>query len=173
MMNTADVTDRAPFAGQQTQLWCGEVVSLHRSPRAFLPMGTFAELSLVAGYGIEGDRYATASGFYSHKPEEGRQVTFFEVETLEALARDHGVTLRADEHRRNVTTRGVPLNHLVGKRFRLGGAVVEATRLSVPCKHIEEITGQTVFNLLLNRSGLNARILQGAVVRVGDPILPL
>lgn len=135
-------------------------------------MGTFDALNLIAGYGIEGDRYATESGFYSHKPEIGRQVTFFEVETLEALERDHGITLRADEHRRNITTRGVPLNHLVGRRFRIGEAVVEATRLSVPCRHIEEITGQQIFNPLINRSGLNAKILSGAIVRVGDPITP-
>ena len=152
--------------------WSGRIVSLHRTPRAFLPMGTFDTLNLIAGYGIEGDRYATESGFYSHKPEIGRQVTFFEVETLEALERDHGITLRADEHRRNITTRGVPLNHLVGRRFRIGEAVVEATRLSVPCRHIEEITGQQIFNPLINRSGLNAKILSGAIVRVGDPITP-
>ncbi len=153
--------------------WAGEVVSLHRTPRAFLPMGTFAELNLIAGHGVEGDRYAQGTGFYSHKPEAGREVTFFEAETLEALARDHGVTLRADAHRRNITTRGVPLNHLVGRRFRVGAAIVEATRLSTPCKHIEEITGQQLFSLILNRCGLNARIIEGATVRIGDPILPL
>ena len=160
------------LSSMQFSKWCGAVVSLHRAPRAFLPMGSFDELNLISGYGVEGDRYATKQGFYSHKPEEGRQVSFFEVETLEALLRDHGITLHPEEHRRNVMTRGVPLNHLVGRRFRVGDAVVEATRLSVPCRHIEEITGQEIFNPLINRSGLNAKILKGAVVRVGDPILP-
>lgn len=152
--------------------WRGHVVALHLCPRAFLPMRGFGALVLVAGYGIEGDRYATGSGFYSHKPEEGRQVTLFEEETLEALRRDHGVALSPAEHRRNVTTRGVPLNHLVGRRFRLGAALLEATRLSVPCRHIEEVTGKEIFNLLLNRSGLNARILVGGTVRVGDAVEP-
>ncbi|MCJ2071343.1 MOSC domain-containing protein [Methylobacterium sp. J-030] len=153
--------------------WHGRVAHLHLGPRAFLPMQAMAAISLVAGYGIEGDRYAVGSGFYSNKPEEGRQVTFFEEETLEALWRDHGVELSPADHRRNITTRGVPLNHLVGRHFRIGSVVVEATRLSVPCRHIEEITGKEIFNLILNRSGLNARILVGGIVRTGDPVVSL
>lgn len=162
-----------PVKTSANNAWSGCVHSLHLVPRAFLPMGTFDELKLIAGYGVEGDRYATEKGFYSHKPEEGRQVTFFEIETIEALLRDHEITLRPDEHRRNITTHGVPLTHLVGKRFRVGEAIVEATRLSVPCRHIEEITGQDIFNPLINRSGLNAKILKSGIVRVGDQIKPL
>jgi MOSC domain-containing protein YiiM len=152
--------------------WTGVVRFLHKTPRAFLPMRAFPELTLIAGQGIEGDRYMIGqeTGFYSHKPEEGRQVTLFEVETLEALRRDHGIELSAEEHRRNVTVEGVPLNHLVGRRFRLGEAVLEATRLSTPCRHIEEILGKAVFDPLINRSGLNCKIVVGGVVRVGDVV---
>lgn len=153
--------------------WRGLVRGLHLAPRSFLPMRNCDELTLIAGHGVEGDRYAMATGFYSDKPEEGRQLTLFEEETLEALARDHGIELKPEEHRRNVTTRGVPLNHLVGRRFRIGEAVVEATRLSFPCKHIEEMTGKPIFNPLLNRSGLNTKILRGGIVRIGDVIEPM
>ena len=154
--------------------WRGVVRFLHRTPRAFLPMQSFPELKLVAGRGIEGDRYmiGNQAGFYSHKPEEGRQVTLFEMETLEALARDAKITLLPQEHRRNVTVEGVPLNHLVGRRFWLGETLLEATRLSTPCRHIEEILGKAVFDPLINRSGLNCRILQGGTVRVGDLVRP-
>jgi MOSC domain-containing protein YiiM len=154
--------------------WTGVVRYLHIAPRAFLPMKSFPQLSLVAGKGIDGDRYRIGkeTGFYSEKPEEGRQITLFEIETLEALARDSKITLLPEEHRRNVTVQGVPLNHLVGRKFWLGEALLEATRLSVPCRHIEEITGKSIFDPLINRSGLNCRILQGGVVRVGDPVRP-
>lgn len=135
-------------------------------------MKAFDEIMLIAGEGIEGDRYRSGAGFYSDRPEEGRQVTLFEVETLEALERDHRIVLKPADHRRNVTTRGVPLNHLVGQRFRIGGAVLEATRLSTPCRHIEQITGQEVFTPMLHRSGLHARILVGGPVRVGDTVAP-
>ncbi|MET0676737.1 MAG: MOSC domain-containing protein, partial [Bradyrhizobium sp.] len=98
--------------------WTGVVRHLHITPRAFLPMRAMPSITLVAGKGIEGDRYMIGSeaGFYSHKPEEGRQVTLFELETLVALKRDHRIELGPEEHRRNVTVEGVPLTHLVGRR---------------------------------------------------------
>jgi MOSC domain-containing protein YiiM len=154
--------------------WQGVVKFLHLTPRAFLPMQSFAKVSLVAGRGIEGDRYmiGNEAGFYSHKPEEGRQITLFEVETLEALARDVKVSLLPAEHRRNVTVQGVPLNHLVGRQFWLGETLLEATRLSIPCRHIEEIVNKVIFDVLINRSGLNCKILQGGTVSVGDVVRP-
>ena len=117
-------------------------------------MREMSELQLITGKGIEGDRYMIGreTGFYSHKPEEGRQVTLFEAEVLGDILRDYGISIEPHEHRRNVTVAGVPLNHLVGKRFKLGSAVLEATRLSLPCKHIEEITGKEIFKPLVHRS---------------------
>ena len=151
-------------------MWSGTVAYLHIAPRAFLPMKAEEQVTLVAGRGIEGDRYINGAGFYSHIVEEGRQITLFEIETIEALKRDHGVELQPGDHRRNITTVDVPLNFLVNKRFWIGQALVEATRLSTPCKHIEEITGKSIFNLMLRRCGLNAKIVQGGIVRVGDTI---
>jgi MOSC domain-containing protein YiiM len=152
--------------------WTGVVRYLHITPRAFLPMRAMPELRLIEGKGIEGDRYMIGreEGFYSHRPEEGRQVTLFEFETLVALKRDANIELGPEEHRRNVTTEGVPLTHLVGRQFYLGETLLEATRLSIPCRHIEEITGKAIFDPLINRSGLNCRILKGGTVRVGDAV---
>jgi MOSC domain-containing protein YiiM len=167
-----DVTTAAPVETAAEPKWTGFVRFLHITPRAFLPMRAMSELTLLPGKGITGDRYMIGSeeGFYSHKPEEGRQVTLFELETLIALKRDANIELGPHEHRRNVTTEGVPLNHLVGKRFWLGETLLEATRLSIPCRHIEEITGKAIFDPLINRSGLNCKIIQGGVVKVGDVV---
>lgn len=152
--------------------WQGVVLYLHRTTAVARPMVAESKLSLIAGRGIEGDRYLLGTGFYSNKPEVGRQVTLFEMETLEALARDQGLAFGPDEHRRNVTVRGVPLNHLVGQRFLIGTALVEATRLSVPCHHLEEVTAKRVFKGLLHRAGLNCRILRSGVIAVGDTVRP-
>ncbi|MDH6258341.1 MOSC domain-containing protein [Bradyrhizobium sp. BR13661] len=165
-----DIISAGPAQSATRLGWTGVVRFLHLAPRAFLPMRSMDSISLIAGRGIEGDRYmiGNEAGFYSHKPEEGRQVTLFELETLIALKRDSGIELGPEEHRRNVTVEGVPLNHLVGCRFWLGETLLEATRLSIPCRHIEEITGKAIFDPLINRSGLNCKILQGGIVRVGD-----
>ena len=141
---------------QSTSLtWTGVVRHLHLTSRAFLPMCSMPEITLTRGRGVEGDRYSLAleAGFYSHKPEAGRQLTLFEIETLWALRRDHDIELALEEHRRNVTVEGVPLTHLVGRRFWLGETLLEATRLSTPCRHIEEITGRRSSNLSSTASG--------------------
>src|SRR5882757_1802953 len=168
MLDTATVQQPSAFA----PMWSGVIRHLHITPRAFLPMRSLPELNLVAGKGIEGDRYMIGreEGFYSGKPEEGRQITLFEIETLIALKRDAGIDLAPEEHRRNVTTEGVPLTHLVGKQFWLGEVLLEATRLSIPCRHIEEVTGKSIFDPLINRSGLNCKILKGGTIHVGDMV---
>ena len=153
--------------------WKGVVVHLHYATAGSQPMLAAEQLELEAGVGIVGDRYATGKGFYSDLPEPGRQITLFEIETLEAMRRDHKTELAPHEHRRNVTVQGVPLNHLVGRRFKLGETVLEATRLSTPCKHIEDVTGKVISRWMIHRSGLNCIILEGGVVRIGDVVVPV
>ncbi|WP_370690700.1 MOSC domain-containing protein [Falsiroseomonas sp.] len=95
------------------------------------------------------------------------------METLDALRRDHGLTLEPHESRRNLTTQGVPLNHLVGRHFRVGEVVLFGGRLNVPCKYLDDLLGRPLFNPLLNRSGLNCRIIKGGTIRPGDAIEPV
>jgi MOSC domain-containing protein YiiM len=98
------------------------------------------------------------------------------MEVLEALARNEPrlqtgpIGLEPGEHRRNLTVRGVPLNHLVGQRFRVGNAVLFGGRLNFPCKYLEKLLDLPVFLPLYNRSGLNCRIEEGGIVRRSDPI---
>jgi MOSC domain-containing protein YiiM len=152
--------------------WKGELLHVHIAAGASQPMRALAEARLVAGVGIEGDRYATRTGTYSVRHHADRQVTLIESETLEALARDHGIALAPHEHRRNLTTRGVPLNHLVGRKFRVGECLLYGGRLNVPCQYLEDLLGKKVFKPLVNRSGLNCQIVAGGIVRPGDVIEP-
>ncbi len=153
--------------------WQGALLAIHVAPQAAAPMVALDAARLVEGIGIDGDRYALGTGYYSKKPHADRQVTLIEAETLEALRRDHGIDLAPEESRRNLTTAGVPLNHLVGREFRIGAEVVlYGGRLNVPCQYLEDLLGKKVFKPLINRSGLNCRILRGGVIRVGDRIEP-
>ncbi|MGK7869754.1 MOSC domain-containing protein [Falsiroseomonas sp. E2-1-a20] len=156
-----------------TETWAGRLLSIHIAGEASAPMQALPEARLVEGHGIEGDRYASGRGTYSHKPHQDRQCTLIEVETLEALARDHGLALAPEESRRNLTVRGVPLNHLVGREFRVGEVVLFGGRLNVPCQYLDDLLGRPLFKPLMNRSGLNCRIVRGGVIRPGDAIRPV
>jgi MOSC domain-containing protein YiiM len=133
--------------------------------------------NFVGGRGIEGDRYFLGTGTYSAKPDF-REITLFEIEVLEALARNDPplqsspINLRPADHRRNLTVRGVPLHHLVGKRFRVGEAILFGGRLNFPCKYLEKLVGLPVYLPLYNRSGLNCRIEKGGTVHCGDSVEP-
>jgi MOSC domain-containing protein YiiM len=151
----------------------GVLLAIHIAQQASAPMVELDAARLVEGVGIEGDRYATARGTYSDKPHPDRQVTLIEMETLDALARDHGIDLPPHETRRNLTVAGVPLNHLVGREFRVGDVVLVGGRLNVPCLYLEDLLGKPVFKPLINRSGLNCRIVKGGTIRPGDAIRPL
>jgi MOSC domain-containing protein YiiM len=155
-----------------TETWAGRLLSIHIAGEASAPMQTLAEARLIEDYGLEGDRYATGRGTYSNKPHQDRQCTLIEVETLEALERDHGLSLAPEESRRNLTVRGVPLNHLVGRQFRVGEVVLFGGRLNVPCQYLDDLLGRKLFKPLMNRSGLNCRIIRGGTIRPGDVVLP-
>lgn len=152
-------------------MWQGRLLHIHVALEQRAPMQPLERARLVAGRGIEGDRYATGRGTYSAFPDI-REVTLIEAETLEALARDHGITLAPQEHRRNLTTDGAPLNHLVARRFRVGTVLLEGGRLNTPCRYLDLVTGKAVCDLLLHRSGLNCRILAGGEIAPGDRIAP-
>ena len=128
-------------------------------------MDELTQARLVAGIGIEGDRYATGLGTYSKRNHIDRQVTLIEGEVLEAIARDRGIEILPNEHRRNLTTRGVPLGHLVGQYFCVGDCVLYGGRMNVLCLYLETLVGKKVFKPLINRSGLNYRIIIGGIIR--------
>jgi MOSC domain-containing protein YiiM len=151
--------------------WQGKLLHIHIAPAASYEMEELEEAECVAGRGIVGDRYFT----YSIKPDV-REVTLIEQEALDALSRndpplqDGPIVLEPRDHRRNLTVVGVPLNHLVGRRFRVGDVVLRGGRLNFPCKYLEEILGKSVFLPLYNRSGLNRGIEHGGIIRPGDTI---
>jgi len=148
----------------------GGVVSLHIASGAGAEMRALTEVLAVAGRGIEGDRYFTQSGTYSNHPGTGRAITLIEMEAIEALAREYDVHLATGLARRNLVTRGVALNHLVGKIFAVGAVVLRGMRLCEPCLHLEKLSVKGAARGLIHRGGLRAEIVKGGVIRVGDAI---
>jgi hypothetical protein len=156
----------------------GKLLHIHVAPAASYEMEELLEAELVAGKGIVGDRYYLGTGTYSPKPDV-RDVTLFDMDVLDALLRndpplqDGPIKLAPEEHRRNLSVTGVPLNHLVGKRFRVGEVVLRGGRLNFPCKYLDEILGRPLYLPLYNRSGLNCAIEIGGIIRPGDRIEPI
>lgn len=156
-------------------MWEGSVVGIYTAALASAPTVSISEVRAVAGKGLEGDRYFKRVGTYSDKPgpkgaPPAREVTLIEIEAIEALNRDYGIDLKPEESRRNIVTRGVPLSHLVGRQFRVGGVNLRGLRLCEPCAHLERLTARRVLPGLVHRGGLRAEILNDGMIRVGDRV---
>lgn len=151
-------------------MWQGVVAAIYIAPAAGQPTVPVNEVRAVPGKGLEGDRYFSQAGFYSDRPGPFREVTLIEIEAIEALRRDHQIELEPGDSRRNIVTRGVPLNHLVGREFRVGEVRLRGIRLCEPCSHLAGLTQPGVLPALVHRGGLRAQILTEGMIRLGDTI---
>jgi MOSC domain-containing protein YiiM len=148
----------------------GSVVSIHVAPAGSTPVVSVEEIQAIAGKGLEGDRYFRKTGSYSKTPGSGREITFIEIEAIEALQREYQIDIDAAQARRNIVTRGVALNHLVDREFAVGEVALRGTRLCEPCSHLEKLTVKGAMRGLIHRGGLRADIVRGGFIRVGDEI---
>jgi MOSC domain-containing protein YiiM len=149
----------------------GEVVEINISPEHEELPEPVARVRAVPGRGLEGDR-----NFFARdgvQPERDRELTLIATEALDQLAAEHGIELTAAESRRNVATRGVDLNQLEGRRFRVGDVECEGIELCEPCNHLQGLTKPGVLRGLVHRGGLRAAILTGGEIAVGDVVAPL
>jgi MOSC domain-containing protein YiiM len=150
----------------------GRVEAIGIAGAAGEPLMPVERVEAVAGRGLVGDRYAGEQGEFSDRSSGMRDVTLIAAEALEALA-GSGVELSHLESRRNVLVRGVDVNALVGRRFRLGAIECIGRELSEPCTYLEGLTRPGVLRGLVHRGGLRAGILLGGVLAVGDEVAEL
>jgi MOSC domain-containing protein YiiM len=125
------------------------------------------EAQALPGVGLAGDRYALGTGSF-FKPLPDYELTLIEAEAVEAAQIEHGLQLLPGESRRNLVTRGVGLNALVGCEFQVGGVRLRGIRLCEPCRLLQALTRQPVMRTLRHRGGLRAQILTEGLIRVGD-----
>jgi MOSC domain-containing protein YiiM len=122
----------------------------------------------VAGKGLEGNRY-----FFDDGAPPGNALTLIAAEALERLEEEAGIALGGAESRRNVLTRGIDVNELVGKRFRVGDVECVGVELCEPCTHLESLTQPGVIKGLVHQAGLNADIVTDGEISVGDRVAQL
>jgi len=150
-----------------------KVLAIFVAPSAAAPMQPVREARVEAGRGIAGDRYYAGTGTFSAKLEgrPDREITLVESEQIDDFNISTGLALDYGMLRRNVVTRGIGLNALVGVRFRVGAATLEGIRLCEPCGHLAALVAREVLPVLLQRAGLRARIVEGGTLRPGDAIV--
>jgi MOSC domain-containing protein YiiM len=146
------------------------VVSIYIASAAKEPTAGVNKAHAVPGKGLEGDRYFNQAGTFSTHPAGDNELTLIEIEALDALRGECKVELKPGEARRNIVTRGVALNHLVGREFKIGPVSLRGIRLCEPCSHLETLTRPGVKSGLVHRGGLRAQVLTEGTIRVGDPV---
>ena len=147
----------------------GTVISINIAPRAESPMQSVNEALAVPGKGLKGDRYFVRQGTF-YKPQPDRELTLIEAEAIEALRNEFQVEYDLGASRRNIVTRGVPLNHLVGKEFWIGEVKARGLKLCEPCSHLQRLSHPKVLPGLVHRGGLRAQILTEGTIRVGEVV---
>src|SRR5204862_5126662 len=120
----------------------------------------------LAGRGLEGNRY-----FFERDAPSGVALTLIAAEAVEAMEREHGISIEPRESRRNVVTRGIDVNELVGKRFRVGDVECQGIALCEPCSTLQAMTKPGIIKGLTHRGGLNADILSDGEISVGDAVV--
>jgi MOSC domain-containing protein YiiM len=138
------------------------VEAIHLGKERVPELWTVESVTAVAEKGLEGDRH-----FHPEGAPPGQALTLVEAENVESVGLEPGAT------RRQLTVRGVDLNALVGKRFRVGEVECVGVELCEPCGHLEAMTRPGIIKELVHRAGLNADIVVGGTIRVGDPVVEL
>jgi MOSC domain-containing protein YiiM len=138
------------------------VEAIHLGAARKPELRTVQSVRAVAGKGLEGDRH-----FHEDGARPGEALTLVEAEVVEDVGLAQGAT------RRQLTVRGVRLNDLIGKRFRVGEVECYGVELCEPCTHLEDMTRPGIIVDLVHRAGINADILTDGTISVGDEISAL
>jgi len=141
----------------------GTVAAILIAADAEAALSRVDEAEAFAGRGLAGDRYAAGRGTFS-APGRGYQLTLVEAEVLDEIE------LPWEEARRNIVTRDISLNGLVGRRFRIGAVECVGRRLAEPCAHLQKLARPGLLRPLVHRGGLRADIITGGAIRLGDEI---
>jgi MOSC domain-containing protein YiiM len=147
----------------------GRITAIFVAPSRHAEQLAVEAAQLKTGKGIVGDRFF---GFRQKQP--GRNLTLIEVEAIEEFNITYGLTIDPNATRRNILTRGIRLNELVGKTFRVGAVLCRGVELCEPCRILarqiphESLSQAEIIRAFTNKGGLRAAVLSDGVVRLGD-----
>jgi MOSC domain-containing protein YiiM len=151
----------------------GVLTGIWMTSEAAAPMRRVSSARLLAGRGLEGDRYALGGGTWAQYPDLEKQLTLIDAADVAAVATEVGVPLTPGDTRRNLVTAGVDLPALVGRWFAVGDALLFGVKRCPPCTHLERLTGARLVKAMVHRGGINAAVFAGAPVAEGAVVRPV
>ena len=147
----------------------GSVEGIYVARKGSASMERVEEVRTIEGCGIEGDRYCEGTGFWTTYGDVC-EVTLISSEDLDYIQSELGIRVKDGEHRRNIVTRGIRLEDLRRKRFRIGEALLEYDRSRPPCRHVQDLSEPGMTRALKGRGGICARVVEGGKIRARDDI---
>jgi MOSC domain-containing protein YiiM len=150
----------------------GEVVDIIIGPEELGPVRSVDEVEAVAGLGLKGDRYYKREKESKKVHDPSVEITLVELEGIKAAREESGLDITIEDLRRNIVTSGISLDPLVGHRFYVGDALVEALEENPPCRRLARIAGKPLLKPLIGKAGIRGRIVEGGVIKKGDAIRP-
>lgn len=141
----------------------GTVEYLSIRPRRTDPVKVISKVRALKDLGLEGDHYKNSGG--------PRQVTLIQAEHLQVLAGLLDMdTVLPELTRRNIVVRGVNLISLKGRRFRVGGSVLEYSGECHPCSRMEKNLGFGAYNAMRGHGGITAKVVESGLIKIGDDV---
>lgn len=148
----------------------GVLTEIWLTGEAAAPMRRVPSARLLAGRGLEGDRYALGGGTWAQYPDLEKQLTLIDAADVAAVAAEAGVPLTPGDTRRNLVTGSIDLPALVGRWFAVGDALLFGMKRCPPCTHLERLTGARLVKAMVSRGGINAAVFAGAPIAEGMPL---
>ena len=148
----------------------GRVAGLYIGPEFSEPMTGPPSIKAVEGRGIEGDRYFEREPSGDHDPT--LEITLIELEAIESARSEYDIEFGPEDTRRNIVTKGIRLEELLGKIFTVGEVQIEALERNPPCAHLVRLTEKKLLKPLIHRGGVRGRIVTTGTIKLGDPITP-
>jgi MOSC domain-containing protein YiiM len=142
-----------------------QVIGLFTAQAAGERMHSHQSVTVEAGVGITGDRYATRLGHWSDPKWRDQQLTLVAIELLDELR------LAPEALRRNIVTQGIELYDLIGLEFGIGTVVMRGQRICAPCAYIGRLNQRAgLFTELAGRGGIRVSVVASGTISVGDEV---
>ena len=142
-----------------------EVYKLGISNKRNQQINEVNSIDVLADQGVVGDRH------FKEFNDPYNQLSLIESENIDYYNIKFGSNIPYLDFRRNVVTKGIQLNDLVGKKLLVGNVEVEGIDLCRPCRHLTEVLGQdNILKEFLRRGGLRCQVLSSSSIKIGDEI---